>query len=331
MNPSYPVSTAEGSTKKLRAARDSVPKPHPSLSAYFGEEKIPAAAFFKSIKATGISRFDDADRAAVLDLMEKNDPEGERLWALLTRRRLPDSIKTWIWLGVKSYFTRVLGADVNAADQRPEQILESIRKRFPALSSTKDKKEKRTFGFAVRLAASWLQHKYQMPALQTVGFVSALVSRNEKSANETISNVVQTGSSKEFTLAAAVAYAARSIVADAERELEKARTEDTKLRQRLEREMATTGELTLKRDELHVQNAKLIAKLADLSEQLQAERQHSGYDFTALKSRNAVLLRDRLSPLIKDAIDALEIEAPERDIAIRRLKKAISTIEESLG
>jgi hypothetical protein len=41
------------------------------------------------------------------------------------------------------------------------------------------------------------------------------------------------------------------------------------------------------------------------------------------------LLRERLSPLVQDAIDALEMSKPAPDIAIERMKWILSTIKES--
>jgi hypothetical protein len=71
-------------------------------------------------------------------------------------------------------------------------------------------------------------------------------------------------------------------------------------------------------------------ELTDLRTEIETQRQHSGFDLTELKAGNSVLLRDRLGPLIRDAIDALEIDTPAPDVAVRRLKRAASTIEESL-
>lgn len=69
----------------------------------------------------------------------------------------------------------------------------------------------------------------------------------------------------------------------------------------------------------------------NLQEELRVQRQHAGYDFSALAAKNNVTLRDRLKPLIQDAIDALEIETPAPDLSVRRMKAALNVIREAIA
>lgn len=305
-------------------------KPPPTLTAYFGEKKIAATAFVKAVKSARVRQFQEDDCATALELLQKHDPEGDRLWALLERRRLPEPLQVWVWSAARSHLARVLGAEADITDQAPERIIQSIRRRFPALSSSKDKSERRSFRRTLRIVATWLLHKHRLPASQVIGFCCALLYRSEQSAKDAAASAIQAGSTKEFDVAASVAFLERSILEARRRELEKAMADLANLRQRLDREIDRGSELALRTGELDKHNAELMRAISDLREQLQGERQHSGYDFSALKTRNAVFLRECLFPLIQDAIDALEIETPVPDIAVRRLKKAVFTIERAL-
>ena len=70
--------------------------------------------------------------------------------------------------------------------------------------------------------------------------------------------------------------------------------------------------------------------LAGLLELARVERQHSCFDFAAEKGRYVVLLREKLKPLLSDAVDALEISVPAPHIVRERLGDALKAIETTL-
>ena len=72
----------------------------------------------------------------------------------------------------------------------------------------------------------------------------------------------------------------------------------------------------------------LTAELDAANEQLRVQRQQWGHDISGADARLKSLLERRLSPLINDAIDAVEIGQP--DIALERLVDARSVISKEI-
>ncbi len=54
-----------------------------------------------------------------------------------------------------------------------------------------------------------------------------------------------------------------------------------------------------------------------------------GHDITETKAKHWVLLNERIMPMLYDAIDALEIETPAPDVALRRMKAICKLISET--
>ena len=54
-----------------------------------------------------------------------------------------------------------------------------------------------------------------------------------------------------------------------------------------------------------------------------------GHDLSETKAEQRVLLRERVAPLLSDAIDALEIDPAAPHIALKRLKTVLSIIDEA--
>jgi len=74
--------------------------------------------------------------------------------------------------------------------------------------------------------------------------------------------------------------------------------------------------------------ATLEASLHKVKTQLENERHHWGYDISSAKARHRILLRERIQPLLEDAVDAIEIDVPS--VALRRVKYALKVIAENL-
>lgn len=72
----------------------------------------------------------------------------------------------------------------------------------------------------------------------------------------------------------------------------------------------------------------LEAELQKVKTQLENERHHWGYDISSAKARHRILLRERIQPLLEDAVDAIEIDVPS--VALRRVKSALKVIAENL-
>jgi len=62
--------------------------------------------------------------------------------------------------------------------------------------------------------------------------------------------------------------------------------------------------------------------------QLENERHHWGFDLSEERAGHHILLKERIQPLLEDAVDAMEIDEPA--VALRRLKSALKVIAENL-
>jgi hypothetical protein len=62
-------------------------------------------------------------------------------------------------------------------------------------------------------------------------------------------------------------------------------------------------------------------KVEILAEQLRIERQINGFDMCEVKAENRTLLRQRILPLVMDAIDSLEIDPAAPQVALSRLQR----------
>lgn len=74
--------------------------------------------------------------------------------------------------------------------------------------------------------------------------------------------------------------------------------------------------------------ATLEASLHKVKTQLENERHHWGHDLSSAKARHRILLRERIQPLLEDAVDAIEIDVPS--VALKRVKYALKVIAENL-
>lgn len=93
-----------------------------------------------------------------------------------------------------------------------------------------------------------------------------------------------------------------------------------------------------------VREAVLLARIARIQEECEAmsvkmieaqrrlleKEQHWGHDMVDIKACQTALLRDRLSPLLSDAIDALEMEPQAPHVALRRIKSAQLVIRDAV-
>ena len=73
---------------------------------------------------------------------------------------------------------------------------------------------------------------------------------------------------------------------------------------------------------------KRIDKRTDL-EKMNDKLTLSGFALCAVKARAKVMLRERLKPMLSDAVDAIEIDHPE--IALMRIKACLRVIDEYLN
>jgi len=301
----------------------------PAISGFFEEPKASASAFFKVLRTHGVKRFSPSDQADAVELMEKMDPEGERLWILMSQASLPEPVDAWIWGAAQKRLTTKLGDAFDPQELDKQAILKSLTKGLSEGLRTEDKEKKKGAENWLRIGLCWLAEKRSLQAWQIAEGLLSLLFPEGKSASRLAIRAIQKGKSTEFRLAIAMAGLGHDMVKAAEGDRDRERQISAGLRDRLADTRSTLerfqAELARLQGELEQRNFKL----AEVEATLAAERQHWGHDLSETKAGQRVLLGERIGPLLQDAVDALEIEPSAPNLALKRIKAVLSIIEEA--
>lgn len=322
-------SKRDGVEPELGKVLDSSEAIQPTLVAYFGAKKVSSKAFIAVLMSARLARFSDAELSAARDLAVTNDPDGARLWALVSATRLPEPLKTWIWPEAKAFVTRILGPAADLANQNADVLFDLIKKRFPLRSKSKVTIEKRTFICTTRIVVTWFLTKKGFEPWAMAEVVGGLLCNGESGAREPSLSALLRGSEKELTLVGAVASLGARQVDDREAEIAKLRDQNARLRQDVQGHVAELGALSAKLESTVAEVSELSSEVENLRSRMQSERQHSGHRLVSAKADSANRLRN-LRSLIQDALDALELHTPAPDVASMRLRQAVSEIEGAL-
>ncbi|MCC1482409.1 hypothetical protein [Roseibaca sp. Y0-43] len=301
----------------------------PTLTGYFKDSRVTPSAFFKVIRKNQVKRFLSADREEAGELMRRQDRDCERLWALMSQSTPPDAVDDWIWGAAQARVKEHLKDAFDPLDHDAGRIFRSVLATISPSLSSDEKEERKRSETLLRITICWLMEKRSLRTWQVAEQLQPILFSDLKSASKAAKRAVQRGKIGELRLAVAVAGLGEQLVKVAEEDRNRERNIANDLRHRLDST----------RDQVERLNAELAnakstisdheAEISKLEETLATERQHWGHDLTETKAEQKVLLGERLGPLLEDAIDALEIEPPAPGIALRRVKAALSAIEEA--
>ena len=301
----------------------------PTISAYFQEPKATVPAFFKVLRTHDIKRFTQSDEARAVDLMEKMDPTGDRLWGLMSQGSLPDSVNRWIWGAAQQRLKSILGEAFDPQDHDADRILKSLQERLAPLVKSEGKIESKTAENWLRLGICWLVEKRSLAPWGIAERMRPYLFVDSAAAARVSRRALQRGKPNEFRLAIAMAGLGEEMVKAAQSERDSEKLSAADLRHRLADARSTIEQLQTEAAALHAELGQQSKSLEALEVQLTAERQHWGHGLTETKAKQKVLLGERVAPLLSDAIDALEIEPSAPSVALRRLKAVLSIIGEA--
>ena len=153
--------------------------------------------------------------------------------------------------------------------------------------------------------------------------------KDDVAAAKAARKVLTRGKIADISNASAVAGLARETIREARSEAEIEKRRQATLQSQLNAAHIAIAEAIRGEVETRVTRTpnSLVQQLQEVKAQFEQSRQHSGHDITDLKTRQNALLQERVVPMVSDAIDALEMDPPAPDIAVRRLKLALSSIE----
>lgn len=301
----------------------------PTLVGYFGEDRASPTAFFKVLRKKNVKRFRSADQEATAKLMPTKDPEVERLWGLMVQASPPDPVDAWMWGAAQSRLKEQLGDAFDPQDYDAGRIFKSVLRELSLDLNSEKKEDRKRAENLLRVAICWLVEKRSLKTWQAAEQVRPVLFKDMKTATRIAQRVVQKGRLVELRVAAAVTALGDQIVKAAEDGQNRERNISNQLRDRLDEANRKIEKLGCDLEDTKKTISDQETKITQLDQTLTDERHHWGHDLTETKAEQKVLLGERLGPLLEDAIDALEIEPQAPGIALRRVKLALSVIEEA--
>lgn len=301
----------------------------PTLEGYFRETRISPSAFFKILRKNRVKRFQTADQDAVQEIMATQDPEAERLWALMSQSSMPEAVHAWIWRAAQSRLTEQLGDAFDPRNHDAVHIFKTVLNVIEPRLHAERKEDRKRAEIFLRLAICWLIEERSLKAWQIAERLRHVFFSDMDAASRVARRAVQKGKSRELRLAVAMAGLGDQMVKIADEGRARQTIIAADLRHRLEDSMGMVEALKSDLEDARKTIADLEATIAKQEQTHAAERQHWGHDLTEARAKQKVLLGERLSPLLGDAIDALEIEPPAPGTALRRVRAAFAAIEEA--
>ena len=309
-----------------------------TLSGYFQERRASPSAFFKVLRKKEVKNFLKNDKEAAGKMMMALDPEGERLWALMSQTSVPAAVDKWIWEASEARLGERFGEAFDpksygayGAARTLKTVLDVLS---PGLRSDQKEKEKHA-GTWLRIAICWLMEKRALDAWQSVEelrpffFPELKSAASLEKAASVAKKAIQKGKAGELRLSVAMAGLGEQMVRIAEKERNRERNMAADLRRRLGDSRDKIERLASDLEDAGRTITDHEAAIAKLERTLADERQHWGHDLTETRAEQKALLGERLGPLLEDAIDALEINPPAPGTALRRVKAALAVIQEA--
>ena len=310
----------------------------PTISGYFQEPKATVSAFYKVLKHHEVKRFTQDDVARAAALMEETDSGGERLWALMSQKEvLPTPVDRWIWRATQRRLKSVVGevfepqallGDVHKPQAiEPDSMLNALCKALAPAVNSKDKQKSTSAKNWLRLGIFWLIEKCSLQPWKVAERLLPVLSVNQATADRLSKRALQRGKKNEFQLAIAMAGLGQEMVKTAQDERDSEKRIATDLRHKVAEARSVNDrrktEIKAVQSNLDQESNRLKATQADLA----AKSERWNCDLSETKARQRVLLKEKVRPLLSDAIDALEIEPPAPGVALSRLKAVLSIID----
>lgn len=304
--------------------------PPPSLATYFGEAPVPVRTFFKAVKTAKLRRFEESDEQTASSLMPQNDFDGARLLALVSQSDIPEAVDHWVWVAVQNILRNEVAGNFDPLSRDPLTVLKSLHRQLSTGIQGKEKAAKRKNENLLRTGVTWLLKKRALDPWDALNELRVIFFPEGQGATRHSKRILTQGKSQEIKTAAAISGLVHEKVRAAQSERDEERRQKSSLQDiisRLEKEKTLVTEELRGTEE---KSAALALELAALKQKLNDQQQHWGHDMADIKAKQNSLLRDRLAPLLKDAQDALEIEPPAPQVALKRIRSTIAAIGDAL-
>ena len=301
----------------------------PSLQAYFAADAVSPVDFFKAIRGAKVVRFKDQDVSAALQLIHANDSDGKRLLALAAQTNLPDAVSRWLWPTIRERLATALPNDIDLLQLDAVDLFKSILEMLKTKLHLQNLEIRREGETLLLLALAWLISQRSLDVWTVLAELKPLLFADSSQAVKLTRRILVRGKMAEVKNAVAIGALAEHSVREARSCLD----------EEARRHISLQAKLAARDEECNALRARLIAvsseldtvytQLAEARSRLQEMTQHWGHDVSTTKAEQRVFMEGRVTPLLADAVDALEIEPPEIKVALRRLKSAVELISEA--
>ena len=303
--------------------------PNPTLSTFFKDKSVSPTIFIKSVTKNKIKKFENEDIDNALNLMNKLDQSGERLWTILSIAKLPDVLNNCILQISQKRLNAEIGLDTSTSDNNA--ILSTLIRLLSPKLKTKSQKDTKYAENWLRIGVCWLIGNRSMKVRSVMKSLGPVYVKNKKDIRNSVNELIKKGSDKELKVALSMYYFFQDEINTLEKinlaEIEK-NLNLTDKRTSLESELNDCKKNT---DSLQSQLSEKLNEIVILNDQIKSDKRHSGHNLSETKAKQRLLLGKRITPLITDALDALEIDPPSLRVAISRLKKVLISIEEEIN
>jgi hypothetical protein len=290
---------------------------------------VPAAAFVKAVRAAKVNRFIEDDIRQAAELMTAHDADSRRLGMLASQPNLPDAVERWIWTAAQEHLKSACQGEFSPAEADAETAFRSLLHDLSPRLESADRARRAEGEALLGLGLSWLLANRGLNPWTAMERLATTFYKDRSSALRAVRRLLARGKAREVRGAAAVAGVAHETVRVARAEQEADRRRQVLLQSQLDEARAEITSLHSELESVREERAALAAELERERRLLEESQQHWGHDMVDIKARQGVLLRERLRPLLADAVDALQIQPPAPEIALERVMTALSSIEEA--
>lgn len=315
--------------KATKSKRAEQPLVDPTLTAYFGKEPVNPSLFVKSLKAAKIERFTDDDRTAAAALAERNDPDGARLLALASQPGLPKAVERWVWPAASALLKNKVPRAFEPFEPDADATFRRVHRDLASGLASGEERLRQRSETLLLLTLRWLGTNRSLDIVGALDTLRGTFPSSEAALRETVRKGLTAGKLGDVKRAAALATLLGRGLNDAKAAVDMERQRRAALEERLSEGQVRIAKVSAENDALARERDVLAAECERLRRQLDENRQHFSHDMVNVKAQQILLLTERIVPLLDNAVDALEIEPPAPEVALRRLKSAIKHIQES--
>jgi len=309
----------------------------PDLEAFFDEEPIKISAFLRALKVAQRRRFEAPDIEAAEAKISKNDPEGARLWLLVSNARQSDAISGWLWPYAMRRIGETVGAGMDVAEMGPADVLNAVIETLSPGLHCSDKHRFKAAQFQLRLTLLWLLEKRNLDPVLAAEALRPLFD-HAGAADRELRRTLARGSLQEIKAVVTALTLSDQKLRAALTDRDSERRQKLDLRIRLESSEKKQQENALRIAALENECSRLLEVSRAERKRSENADKHHGHDLTEMKAYFRVFMGERLTTLLGDAFDGLAIEIERSGqngvtglrVAQRRIRNALDEIEEAL-